>query len=895
MPFPYVFTFYSYKGGVGRSLAVMNVAYTLAGRGRHVLVVDMDLEAPGLSGFLHRKKELSEPADAHPKDVLTLLAEAVRAVKGGGPSKDLAANLPALSNYIRTVPAEKLAPLRPKLGELGRLDVLCADVQRDYLGRLAQLGLKDLTHDQLIQLSSLLNFYFKAQTFPDRPLWMEEFEPSIETPYDYVLVDSRTGITDIGGLCVGPLADRLVVITGLNDQNIEGTLVFLEETGIKPEARSPGAKWDDADPAQLGNGDNASLGPKPTILVASPVPDSEITLQRERLAELEERLGIKPISLSYHPLMALMEKIVVRDYRELTLAAQYDRLATRVMVQVGDDPQSLMKLSHELFNKEKSPEAALPAALRVASHVPELGMPMLLQLFHLTAKTAPEYSEFKVVSHTAELGMMTLQIIPRTGSDSHPQANVRPLHAALIQSGMTESAVWNNWGLALTELAKASSTDADRFFEASCREFATAAQLEPESPTAFDNWGTALVSLARTKEARIANSFFDQADAKFAEAIRLEPDAPATLNNWGVALSSRARMTTGPDTEQLLVEARSKFVEALRLKPEFPEALNNFGALLMTRAGTRTGNDRVDCLAEANLKFTDAIGFNPGYFEAWYNWASALAELAQEKPGLDADRLYKEANSKYAEAIRLRPSYFEALNRWGVMLAHQAKTTEGPEAGRLFQEAGRKFAEALVLKPNLHEALHNWGMVLARHARVESGLTADRLRTEAGEKFAEALRLRPGLPPTLENWGVVLSEQAMGRSGLEADRLFAAAGEKFSELHRLQPEDHHPLIPHSAVLINQAATKSGEEARRLFALASEKCMAAEELSKGSGAFNLACIESHRGNATEAIRWLQASIAAGNRHSKAEIAAEKDFDQIRDRPEFIVWLDSIPSN
>lgn len=115
MPFPYVFTFYSYKGGVGRSLAAMNVAYTLAGRGRHVLAVDMDLEAPGLSGFLHRTNELTEPTDAHPKDVLTLLAEAVRAVRSGGPSKDLAANLPALSNYIRTVAEEQLAPLRPKL------------------------------------------------------------------------------------------------------------------------------------------------------------------------------------------------------------------------------------------------------------------------------------------------------------------------------------------------------------------------------------------------------------------------------------------------------------------------------------------------------------------------------------------------------------------------------------------------------------------------------------------------------------------------------------------------------------------------------------------------------------------------------------------------------------
>ena len=32
MPFPYVFTFYSYKGGVGRSMALLNVAYTLVSR-----------------------------------------------------------------------------------------------------------------------------------------------------------------------------------------------------------------------------------------------------------------------------------------------------------------------------------------------------------------------------------------------------------------------------------------------------------------------------------------------------------------------------------------------------------------------------------------------------------------------------------------------------------------------------------------------------------------------------------------------------------------------------------------------------------------------------------------------------------------------------------------------
>ena len=41
-------TFYSYKGGVGRSLAVANVAKYLAGFGERVFAIDFDLEAPGL-------------------------------------------------------------------------------------------------------------------------------------------------------------------------------------------------------------------------------------------------------------------------------------------------------------------------------------------------------------------------------------------------------------------------------------------------------------------------------------------------------------------------------------------------------------------------------------------------------------------------------------------------------------------------------------------------------------------------------------------------------------------------------------------------------------------------------------------------------------------------------
>ena len=46
-----IITFYSYKGGVGRSMSVANVGVLLSQWGYNVLLVDFDLEAPSLHTF----------------------------------------------------------------------------------------------------------------------------------------------------------------------------------------------------------------------------------------------------------------------------------------------------------------------------------------------------------------------------------------------------------------------------------------------------------------------------------------------------------------------------------------------------------------------------------------------------------------------------------------------------------------------------------------------------------------------------------------------------------------------------------------------------------------------------------------------------------------------------
>lgn len=47
-----IVTFYSYKGGTGRTMALVNVGWILASNGLRVLLVDWDLEAPGLHRYL---------------------------------------------------------------------------------------------------------------------------------------------------------------------------------------------------------------------------------------------------------------------------------------------------------------------------------------------------------------------------------------------------------------------------------------------------------------------------------------------------------------------------------------------------------------------------------------------------------------------------------------------------------------------------------------------------------------------------------------------------------------------------------------------------------------------------------------------------------------------------
>ncbi|UJW36004.1 AAA family ATPase [Saccharothrix sp. AJ9571] len=171
-----VVTFYSYKGGVGRSFTLANVAVLLARWGHRVLCVDWDLEAPGLLDYF-RPLLRAEPTGGVVDLVDDFLAGKVRRAA-----------------HITSLAAE------------GTLDFIAAGrADDDYTSRV-----------QAINWESLYDRGFGDFLETRRAQWTAD--------YDYVLLDSRTGISDIGGICTAHLPDQLVVLFTANMQSLRGVL-----------------------------------------------------------------------------------------------------------------------------------------------------------------------------------------------------------------------------------------------------------------------------------------------------------------------------------------------------------------------------------------------------------------------------------------------------------------------------------------------------------------------------------------------------------------------------------------------------------------------------------------------------------------------------------------------
>ena len=202
-----IISFYSYKGGVGRSMAVANVATLLAHRGLRVLVVDFDLEAPGLHRYFldrepPRKGKPRQSPFSGQRGTIDAFVEFASRLSGGEKVQDAVASVLNSDQYGYSVRVRA-----PTLPAAAKLDFWSA-------------GLFDSGYAKRVHDFPWVRFY------EERGEAFTQLAAEWKQRYDYVLLDSRTGISDLGSVSTVILPDKLVLAFTLNQQSLHGVTEF---------------------------------------------------------------------------------------------------------------------------------------------------------------------------------------------------------------------------------------------------------------------------------------------------------------------------------------------------------------------------------------------------------------------------------------------------------------------------------------------------------------------------------------------------------------------------------------------------------------------------------------------------------------------------------------------
>lgn len=195
--------FFSVKGGVGRSTAMAATAWSLAQSGKRVLVLDLDLESPGLSSSLL-------PGDRRPKFGVTdwLVEDLVD--NGDMVLMDMTATS-TLSHDgdIYVVPAHGVNP-GEYVSKLGRA----------WMPKVVEDGRRESWSQRLQRLLNTLEKRLKP---------------------DVILIDSRAGIDEVASACVTDLGATLLLLFAIEgEQTWSGYRILFQHwrtTGVVREIR----------------------------------------------------------------------------------------------------------------------------------------------------------------------------------------------------------------------------------------------------------------------------------------------------------------------------------------------------------------------------------------------------------------------------------------------------------------------------------------------------------------------------------------------------------------------------------------------------------------------------------------------------------------------------------
>ncbi len=202
-----IFSFYSFKGGVGRTQLLGNVAaYLCHNRDARILILDWDIEAPGIH-FLFDKKN----KDIDKRGILGILEEYTTLAQEQKTNQFSQERYPQL--YVSP---EDVFPLIPQTDtRKGKIDLLPA-------------GNYSLQYDFFMQAAAFnwTDFYNKLGAGD----YLENVKNGLKTlDYDYIFIDSRTGINDYTNIVNIQMSDCDVLVMAPTEQNFAGCKLLADK------------------------------------------------------------------------------------------------------------------------------------------------------------------------------------------------------------------------------------------------------------------------------------------------------------------------------------------------------------------------------------------------------------------------------------------------------------------------------------------------------------------------------------------------------------------------------------------------------------------------------------------------------------------------------------------
>ena len=206
---PPIVVFYSFKGGVGRTTALASFAIQRARAGDRVVIIDGDLDAPGIGPLMSTATQID--SGANPPTGRLPDAMATGELSWGVVDYLLEtpfSNNADLSDYYQSVRDE---PIIPGAGEIvifpaGRID-------ENYLAKLARLDFDPARKGTMTPWTQLLDRIRKELN----PHW--------------ILLDSRAGLGEPAGLLLGGMAHLHVLLGTSSEQSWQGIRLILDRIG----------------------------------------------------------------------------------------------------------------------------------------------------------------------------------------------------------------------------------------------------------------------------------------------------------------------------------------------------------------------------------------------------------------------------------------------------------------------------------------------------------------------------------------------------------------------------------------------------------------------------------------------------------------------------------------